>query len=204
MTSARLNKALEVWKAATIDHRYVSDPESKELLRAIEAEPTAEPQEHWRTLPMYDLSDTEHIPPGYVQRNVDGIPKWTHWDTAKYRWDNAAEPEGPRLPIVPTRSPQVRAADLDLDTAEPEPRFKVGGAMDTDKDGVCNDHECILCEQTQKLLEEMNDKCVRYEKVIEGVKEWRTSMTWADLDDDRHYYLNEIIESMLAAEKETP
>jgi len=36
--------------------------------------------------------------------------------------------------------------------------------------GICTDHECVLCDQSQKLLEAMNEKCVQYERVIEAAK----------------------------------
>lgn len=35
---------------------------------------------------------------------------------------------------------------------------------------ICEDHECDLCDQAQKLMEAMNDKCVRVERVLEEVQ----------------------------------
>jgi hypothetical protein len=92
MTSNRLSKALDRWKAATIDHRYVSDPESKELLRAIEAEPTAEPE------PRFKVGDRVRVKQGLAAAGKCGQVGRLHrhltWDDGStiYIYEDALEP----------------------------------------------------------------------------------------------------------------
>jgi hypothetical protein len=159
MTTDRLNKALEAWRDAALlrmaQHKLLGS--EAVLLKSMREEPTAEPTpcgHKWKA----NLTTTDGVPDapvswscewcsdGWIGESPPTAGPPVLQSDADYKTDTKTncepEPDMTRqeyhrsigLPIVPTRSPQVRAADLD--TVEPEPRFKVGDRVQHALPGV--------------------------------------------------------------------